>query len=352
MATAASPTVVAPRAHQRSERAPWRETLAPFARPVVARSLLDIATSALPYLALSVVMYLLLDVSYLLVLLVAIPASGFLLRTFIVFHDCAHGSFFRTKRANAWLGATLGLMVFTPFASWRHSHAVHHATVGDLDRRGEGDVLTLTVAEYYAKGWSGRVAYRLFRNPLVMFGLGPIWAMVIAPRIVPRSARRRLQHSVILVDIALAALIAALCLWIGWDDYLLVQIPTLWLAGAAGIWLFYVQHQFEDTYWQSSDDWSYAEAALQGSSYLKLPKVLQFFSGNIGLHHVHHLSSRVPNYNLPRAHQANPVFHDVPTLTLWDGLTAVRLKLWDEDSARLVNWRDARQARRSAQTAG
>ena len=183
-----------------------------------------------------------------------------------------------------------------------------------------------------------------------MFGLGPIWAMVIAPRIVPRSARRRLQHSVIIVDIALAVLIAAICLWIGWDDYLLVQIPTVWLAGAAGIWLFYVQHQFEDTYWQSSDDWSYAEAALQGSSYLKLPKVLQFFSGNIGLHHVHHLSARVPNYNLPRAHRANPVFHDVPTLTLWDGLTAVRLKLWDEDSARLVTWRDARQARRSAQT--
>ena len=156
----------------------------------------------------------------------------------------------------------------------------------------------------------------------------------------------------ILVDIALAVLIAALCLWIGWDDYLLVQIPTVMLAGAAGIWLFYVQHQFEDTYWQSSDDWSYAEAALQGSSYLKLPKVLQFFSGNIGLHHVHHLSARVPNYNLPRAHEANPVFQDVPTLTLWDGLMAVRLKLWDEDSGRLVTWRDARQARRSAQPAG
>ena len=351
MSTAASPSVVAPGASQRSERAPWRETLAPFARPVVARSLLDIATSALPYLACMVAMYLLLDVSYGLVLVVAVPASGFLLRTFIVFHDCAHGSFFSSKRANAWLGATLGLLVFTPFASWRHSHAVHHATVGDLDRRGEGDVLTLTVAEYYAKGWRGRVAYRLFRNPLVMFGLGPIWAMVIAPRIVPRSARRRLQHSVILVDLALAALIAALCLWIGWDDYLLIQIPTVWLAGAAGIWLFYVQHQFEDTYWQSSDDWSYAEAALQGSSYLKLPKLLQFFSGNIGLHHVHHLSARVPNYNLPRAHEANPVFHTVPTLTLWDGLSAVRLKLWDEDTARLVTWHDARHARRSPQTA-
>jgi acyl-lipid omega-6 desaturase (Delta-12 desaturase) len=313
---------------------------------VVARSLLDIATSAVPYVALSVLMYQLLDVSYLLVLAVSIPASCFLLRTFIVFHDCAHGSFFRSKRANAWVGATFGLLVFTPFASWRHSHAVHHATSGDLDRRGEGDVLTLTVAEYYSRSWHRRLAYRLFRNPLVMFGLGPIWSMVIAPRIVPRSARRRLQHSVILVDLALAAGIAGLCLWIGWDDYLLVQIPTVMLAGAAGIWLFYVQHQFEDTYWQSSDEWSYAEAALRGSSYLKLPKVLQFFTGNIGLHHVHHLSARVPNYNLPRAHEADPMFADVPTLTGWEGLLAVRLKLWDEDSGRLVNWRDARRAHR------
>jgi acyl-lipid omega-6 desaturase (Delta-12 desaturase) len=346
MSTAASSTVSGPRRKSQSDRTPWREALAPFAQPVVARSLLDIATSAVPYVALSVLMYQLLDVSYLLVLAVSIPASGFLLRTFIVFHDCAHGSFFRSKRANAWVGATFGLLVFTPFASWRHSHAVHHATSGDLDRRGEGDVLTLTVAEYYSRSWHRRLAYRLFRNPLVMFGLGPIWSMVIAPRIVPRSARRRLQHSVILVDLALAAGIAGLCLWIGWDDYLLVQIPTVMLAGAAGIWLFYVQHQFEDTYWQSSDEWSYAEAALRGSSYLKLPKVLQFFTGNIGLHHVHHLSARVPNYNLPRAHEADPMFADVPTLTGWEGLLAVRLKLWDEDSGRLVNWRDARRAHR------
>jgi acyl-lipid omega-6 desaturase (Delta-12 desaturase) len=343
MSTIASPTVVAPR--ERSERAPWRESLAPFTRPAVGRSLLDIATSVVPYLACSVLMYLLLDVSYLLVLAVAVPAAGFLLRTFIVFHDCAHGSFFSSKRANSWVGAFLGLFVFTPFASWRHSHAIHHATAGDLDRRGDGDVLTLTVAEYYAKSRRGRLAYRLFRNPFVMFGLGPIWAMVIAPRFVPRSARRRIQHSVILVDLVLAAAIAALCLWIGWSDFLLVQIPTITLAGAIGIWLFYVQHQFEDTYWQSSDEWSYAEAALRGSSYLVLPKVLQFFTGNIGLHHVHHLSARVPNYNLQRAHEANPVFHDVPTLTLWEGVKAVRLKLWDEKAGRLVTWREARRAR-------
>jgi acyl-lipid omega-6 desaturase (Delta-12 desaturase) len=339
MSTVTAPTVVAPR----SERAPWRESLEPFTRPAVGRSLLDLAASVVPYVACSVLMYVLLDVSYLLVLLVAVPAAGFLLRTFVVFHDCAHGSFLSSKRANGWLGAFLGLFVFTPFASWRHSHAIHHATAGDLDRRGNGDVLTLTVAEYYARPWRGRLAYRLFRNPFVMFGLGPIWSMVIGPRIVPLSARRRIQHSVILVDLVLGVAIAGLCLWIGWGDYLLVQLPTVMLAGAAGIWLFYVQHQFEDTYWQSSDDWSYADAALRGSSYLKLPKVLQFFTGNIGLHHVHHLSARVPNYNLQRAHEANPLFHDVPVLTPWEGIKAVRLKLWDEESGRLVTWRQARR---------
>jgi acyl-lipid omega-6 desaturase (Delta-12 desaturase) len=304
----------------------------------------DLATSVLPYLALSVLMYLALDVSYLLVLALAIPAAGFLVRTFIVFHDCAHGSFLPLKRANAWLGAGLGVLLFQSFASWRHSHAVHHATAGDLDRRGVGDVLTLTVAEYRASTWQRRLGYRLFRNPLVMFGLGPIYGMVIYPRLFSRSTRPRIRRGIIATNLALAALVGALCLLVGWREYLLVQGPIMLLAGAAGVWLFYVQHQFEDTYWQNGGEWSYADAALRGSSYLKLPKVLQFFTGNIGLHHVHHLSTRIPNYNLQRAHDENPVFHGVPTLSLWDGLRAVRLKLWDEDSGRLLTFAQARRA--------
>jgi acyl-lipid omega-6 desaturase (Delta-12 desaturase) len=320
----------------------WREALAPHERPRLGCSLLDIATSVVPYLALSTLMYLALDLSYLLVLALAIPAAGFVLRTYIVFHDCAHGSFLPSKRANTWLGVAMGLVVYAPFVSWRHSHAVHHATAGDLDRRGVGDVLTLTVAEYGAAPWSRRLGYRLFRNPLVMFGLGPIYGLLLQPRLVSRSARPRLRRSVILTNVALAALVGALCWLVGWREYLLVQMPAALLAGAAGVWLFYVQHQFEDTYWQSADDWSYADAALQGSSYLKLPKVLQFFTGNIGLHHVHHLSTRIPNYNLQRAHDRNPIFHDVPTLTLWDGLRAVRFKLWDEDRGRLVTFAEAR----------
>jgi omega-6 fatty acid desaturase (delta-12 desaturase) len=323
----------------------WLDALAPYTQPRLARSLLDLATAVVPYLALSVLMYEALDVSYLLVLLIAIPAAGFLVRTFILFHDCSHGSLLGSKRANIWLGTVLGLLVYSPFLRWRHDHAIHHATSGDLDRRGGGDVRTLTVREYAALPSRSRLGYRLFRNPLVMFGFGPIVALVVGPRLVSRSARPRLRRSVIWTNIALAVLVGALCWLIGWRDYLLVQAPTVLLAGSAGIWLFYVQHQFEDAYWESAGDWSYADAALRGSSYLKLPKALQFFSGNIGLHHVHHLSARIPNYNLQRAHDENPIFHGVPVLSLADGLRAVRYKLWDEDSGRLVTFSEARRVR-------
>ena len=343
MSEAAPATSAATRGISHSGGAFWRQALTPYAQPHLGRSLLDIATSVIPYLVLSVVMYLALGVSYLLVLAIAIPTAGFLVRTFILFHDCSHGSFLASTRANAWLGVALGLLVYSPFVRWRHEHAIHHATSGDLDRRGGGDVRTLTVAEYLTLPWRGRMGYRLFRNPLVMFGIGPIVALVVGPRLVSRSARPRMRRSVIGTNIALAALVGMLCWLVGWRDYLLVQAPTVLLAGSAGIWLFYVQHQFEDTYWQSADGWSYADAALRGSSYLKLPKVLQFFSGNIGLHHIHHLSARIPNYNLQRAHDENPIFHQVPTLSLWDGLRAVRLKLWDADRRRLVTFAEARK---------
>jgi acyl-lipid omega-6 desaturase (Delta-12 desaturase) len=327
---------------------PYLDVLAPYAKPHLGRSLLDLATSVVPYLALSVAMYLALThVSYLLALVIAIPASGFLVRTFILFHDCSHGSLLPSKRANAWLGIVLGLMVYSPFLRWRHDHAIHHATSGDLDRRGAGDVRTLTVAEYHALPPRSRLAYRLFRNPLIMFGVGPIVALLIGPRLVARDERPRLRRSVIGTNIALALLLAGLCWYLGWFDFLLVQAPTVMLAGSAGIWLFYVQHQFEDAYWEDTGDWSYTDAALRGSSYLKLPKILQFFSGNIGLHHVHHLNARIPNYNLQRAHDENAIFHDVPILSLRDGLRSMRLKLWDEDRGRLVTFAQARSSRPS-----
>ncbi|HEY2600173.1 MAG TPA: fatty acid desaturase [Thermoleophilaceae bacterium] len=319
----------------------WHELLAPYARPQLGRSLLAIATSLVPYLALSVLMYLLLGVSYLLVLVIAVPTAGFLVRVFIMFHDCTHGSLLPTKRANIWLGAVLGLLVFAPFVRWKHDHAVHHATSGDLDRRGTGDVRTLTVSEYHALPLKSRAGYRTLRNPLVMFGLGPIVAMLVGPRLVSRDARPRMRRSVLGTDLALALLIGGLCFAIGWRQFLLVEGPTALLAGSVGIWLFYVQHQFETAYWEGAEEWTYEEAALRGSSYLRLPKVLQFFTGNIGLHHVHHLNARIPNYNLQRAHDENPVFHQVPTLSLWDGLRAVRFKLWDESEGRLVTFAEA-----------
>ena len=322
----------------------WREVLAPYAHARVSRGLADLASSVLPYLALSVAMYFSLGVSYALTLALAVPTSGFALRTFVVFHDCTHGSFMPSKRANAWLGKVLGLIMFSSFLCWRHDHLVHHATSGDLDRRGQGDLPTLTVAEYRSRSWRARLAYRLFRNPLVMFGVGPLYAMVISPRLVPRGARTRIRHSVLLTNAVLALGIATLCWFVGWREFLLVQTPCALLAGGAGIWLFYVQHQFDDAYWQDHGDWSFADAALRGSSYLKLPEVLRFFTANIGFHHIHHLSARIPNYNLKRAHDENPVFQAVPTLSLWDGLRAVRLKLWDEDEGKLVTFAQARSS--------
>ncbi|MGZ4200992.1 MAG: fatty acid desaturase [Thermoleophilaceae bacterium] len=322
----------------------WRATLAPYATPDARRALVDVATSAVPYLLLTALMYALLNVSPLLVVALAIPATGFLMRTFIVFHDCSHGSFLPWRRANTWLGVACGLLVYAPFHSWRHEHAVHHATAGDLDRRGMGDVDTLTVAEYAGLSRPQQVAYRLMRNPVVMLGFGPLWALVLEPRLVPGWARNRFGRKIIATDLALVALLGGLCALAGWRAVLLVQLTPAMLAGAVGIWLFYVQHQFEDVYWERREHWDYTASALQGSSHLRLPKVLQFFTGNIGLHHVHHLNARIPNYNLQRAHDENPVFHDARQLSMWQAVLALRLKLYDERSGRLVSFAEARRS--------
>jgi acyl-lipid omega-6 desaturase (Delta-12 desaturase) len=330
-------------AHNAEPRQPsWGKVLAPYTESSTARSALDIVTSAVAYFAFSALMVWSLEAPYWLTLLLALPTAGFLLRTYIIFHDCTHGSLWASKRANIWTGRVLGIFVFSEFESWKHNHQVHHATSGDLDRRGVGDLPTLTVAEYEALDRRGRLGYRLFRNPVVMFGLGWIWALLIQPRLVSRDARPRIKRSVLLTDVAVVAYVAAWCLAIGWESYLAVTLPVVFLAGSAGVWLFYVQHQFEDAYWEAGETWSYADAALRGSSYLKLPKVLQFFTGNIGLHHVHHLSARIPNYRLQRAHDEHEVFQTVPVLTFWDGMKATRLKLWDPERGRLVTWAEAR----------
>jgi omega-6 fatty acid desaturase (delta-12 desaturase) len=323
-------------------RSPWQEVLAPYAIPSTRRGSIAVLTSVVPYLALSVAMYLAISVSPWLTLALAIPTTGFLVRTFVVFHDCVHGSLLPSRKANAWVGNVLGIVVLTPFRAWQHDHAVHHATSGDLDRRGVGDVITLTVAEYRGRTPRERLLYRLIRNPAIMFTLGPIIAMIVGPRIPPKDARPRFKRSVLRTDAALIVAIGLAVWLLGWADFLLVWGPPALLAGSAGVWLFYVQHQFEDAYWQTGDEWNYVDAALHGASHLKLPTVLRFFTFNIGLHHVHHLNARIPGYNLPRAHKASPAFNDVPTLTVRDGLRAVRYKLYDEHAGRLVTFTQSR----------
>jgi len=325
------------------ENIDWSARMRPYAQPRLGRSLVDLATSVVPYALLTVFLYLTLgEIPIWVTLLLTLPTGGFLLRTFIIFHDCGHGSFLASSSANRWVGRLTALLVWQPYANWRHDHAVHHGSAGDLDRRGQGDVPTLTVNEYFARSWRGRLGYRLFRNPIVMFGLGPVWSLMIGPRLGASGKRARLRNSILITNLGVALIVVGMCWLVGIPAFLLVHMVPAFFAGAAGVFLFYVQHQFEDVYWETGERWSYASAALEGSSYLKLPQPFQFFTGNIGLHHVHHLSARVPNYNLQAAHDENEIFADVPVLTVADGLRSIRLKLIDPESGRLVTFAQGR----------
>jgi omega-6 fatty acid desaturase (delta-12 desaturase) len=327
--------------------------VAPYQQPRLWRSLWEVLNTFIPYFFLWYLAYRSLAVSYWLTLLVAIPAAGFLIRVFIILHDAGHGSFFKNQRANDWVGVAAGILTLTPYFQWRHDHALHHASSGDLDRRGVGDVWTLTVNEYVALPRWRRLAYRAYRHPLVMFLLGPLYLFIIAHRFVaPTSTRPRERQSVHVTNLALLGLVLGLSWLIGWQSVLLVHLPILVLSSTAGVWMFYVQHQFEDTYWQSHPDWKYAAAALQGSSYYKLPRLLQWFTGNIGLHHIHHLSPRIPNYNLQRCYDENPLLRQVTIVTFWESFKTVSLKLWDEERGLLVGFRALKAARAPADPAG
>lgn len=324
----------------------WRETLAPYSKPTHSRSVAQLTTSIVPYLALVALMYWAVHVSVVGTMFLALPAGGFAMRVFIIFHDCGHSSFFANRRANTWVGILTGLLTYSTYHTWRQEHAVHHATAGDLDHRGTGDVDTWTVDEYYGKSKAARLGYRLFRSPLVMFGLGPIWVVLIEPRFFPAWSRARYWKMILATNIVIVCQFGVLVAIFGWQPVLIVQLSVIWVGGAIGISMVYIQHQFEGVYWERNEDWNYAESALRGSSYCKLPRVLQFFTGNIGFHHVHHLASRIPNYNLSQAHRDNPVFHGVPEITVWQGIMTLRLKLYDEASGRLVTFREAGAARR------
>ena len=313
------------------------------------RSLLELAVTAVPFVALWVLAWLALSIGYWLTLLIAVPAAGFLVRLFMIQHDCGHGAFFRRKSSNDWTGRVLGVLTLTPYHVWRRSHAAHHASSGSLDQRGMGDITTLTIREYQARSRLGRLAYRLYRNPLVLFGLGPAYLFLLRNRF-PTGLRRgdwRPWASAFGTNVALLAA-GALMIWLtGAAAFLMVHLPIVLLAASIGVWLFYIQHQFEDTYWARGEGWQVHEAALHGSSHYDLPQPLRWMTANIGVHHVHHLCSGIPYYRLPSVLRDHPELADMNRLTLGQSLTSLRLRLWDEQQLRLVSFREARLALRN-----
>jgi len=319
-----------------------RAVVAPYQHADLRRSLWQVVNTFVPYLLLWNLMYWSLAYSYWITLALAVIAGGFLIRIFIILHDCGHGSFFASKTANDILGSICGVLTFTPYFQWRHDHAVHHATAGDLDRRGGGDVYTLTVAEYRRMSAWERFQYRVLRHPLVMLTVGAAWAFILSQRVpLPRS-RRRERRSVYATNIALLVIILVLSVTIGFRAYLLIQLPVALFAAMVAVWLFYCQHQFEGTYWARHPDWDFEIAALHGSSYFRMSKVVQWFTGNIGFHHVHHLNPRVPNYYLQACHNAHPRFQEATTITFWTSRKFFALKLWDEERQQLVGLRELR----------
>ncbi|MBL8753117.1 MAG: fatty acid desaturase [Planctomycetes bacterium] len=323
--------------------AAWRDLVATHQRPHRGRAIRQLFDTVGSYVAAWFLMYLALPVSWWLALPLAALAGGLLVRVFIIFHDCGHGSFFRSNRANAIWGAITGLLTFTPYLHWRGEHAIHHGTAGDLDRRGIGDIWTMTVREYLEASRWRRFSYRLSRNPIVLFVVAPLVMFLWLHRITRVGCPTRERWSVYLTNLTLAGAVFGMCCLFGTVEFLVLQLVVLMVGGAAGVWLFYLQHQFEDAYWERGADWNYERAALQGSSFLRLPRVLQWFSGNIGFHHIHHLSPRIPNYNLERCHASDPLFHGVRPLTIRQGLRALGLKLWCESRKKLVGFRALRQ---------
>lgn len=322
----------------------WRQVVAAYQCPDLKRSLWQVANSVIPYLVLWYVAFRLLEVSYWLTLPVVVLAAGFMVRVFIIFHDCGHGSFFRSKRANDITGFITGVLTFTPYDEWRTEHARHHATAGNLDKRGVGDVWTMTVKEYREASFLKRAAYRIYRNPVVLLGVAPLYVFLIEQRIPRRDSSLQARLSVHLTNLALVVIFAVLFSTFGVLKTLLVGVPLLATAGAAGIWLFYVQHQFEGVYWERHDRRDFVAAAMEGSSLYDLPLVLRWFSGNIGFHHIHHLAPRIPNYRLPKAFREQPLLQQVDRLTLWSSLRSLRLRLYDEEARRLVGFRAIRPA--------
>jgi len=322
------------------------QQLAPYASPSLKKSLWQFVITIGAYLGIWALAVFLLkqNISYWYVLPLTILSGLMMVRTFIIFHDTCHGSFFKSKTLNKWIGRLTGLLTFTPFEEWRQAHNYHHASSGDLDRRGTGDVWTMTVEEYQTASWLKKLGYRLYRHPLIMFGFGPFFMFLISNRLPARSSKPKAKRSVWLTNLAIAGLISGVSLLIGWKTFLMIQIPTIFIGGVVGIWLFYVQHQFEDTYWSNGESWDVVQASIQGSSYYQLPAVLHWLTGNIGYHHIHHLRSGIPFYNLPACHQEVELFKQVAPLTIKRSLKSVKLHLWDEQRKKLIGFKELKAA--------
>jgi acyl-lipid omega-6 desaturase (Delta-12 desaturase) len=313
-----------------------------YRAPNLARSIIELVITAGPLVLLWFLMWATLDLGYWLSLLFAVPAAGFLVRLFLIQHDCGHGAFFHRRCANDWVGRVIGVVTLTPYDFWRRTHAAHHATSGNLDRRGMGDIDTLTVHEYLARSRWARLRYRVYRHPVIMFGLGPAYLFIVQHRVPVGLMRSGWQPwlSAMATNIAIAALVATMIWLVGIGPFLLVHLPIVLLAASAGVWLFYVQHQFENTAWVYDKAWNLQEAALHGSSHYALPSLLRWFTANIGVHHIHHLCSGIPYYRLPLVLRDHPELDGIGRLTLLESLRCVRLVLWDESQRRLISFRE------------
>lgn len=311
--------------------------------PDPKRSIWQLINTIIPYVGLWVLTYYALGYSVWLAVPLIVLLAGFQIRLFIIFHDCGHSSYFRSQRANNFWGIVTGVLTFTPYHFWRMQHARHHATSGNLDERGDGDIWMMTVDEYVRAPWMQRLRYRLYRNPFVMLLLGPLFLTLVSNRMTYGAESRRERHSIYWTNLGILAVVATACWLIGWQEYLVIQFSSMLLAQAAGVWLFYVQHQFEGVYWARGGEWDFVAASLLGGSFYDLPRVLRWFTGSIGYHHIHHLNPKIPNYNLAPCHEHSSVFRVTKRTGVRASLKALRYRLWDEDNARLISFGEFRR---------
>lgn len=319
----------------------WTAIIKKYNKSNPLRSWWQIINTIIPYCGLWILMYYSLNYSYWITLGISIVTAGFLVRIFIIFHDCGHGSFFKSQTLNRIVGILLGLLVFTPHHKWHYLHKVHHKTVGNLDKRGMGDVDTLTIEEYNSKTTFQKFAYRIYRNPIILFILAPFFVFTLFNRFPSKQLSTKINVYTHLTTIAAIVMVLIFTYFIGIKTYVLIQIPVLFFATISGVWLFYLQHQYPEVVWVRNEKWDHKTIALNGSSYIKFPRIIQWFSGNIGIHHIHHLSSQIPNYNLEKCHQENPEFQK-ESMSFFDSFKTLKLRLWDEKNQRLVSFKEAK----------